>query len=80
RTIDEKNRIAIPAKLRDSLGSKFYITIGLDDVVDLRSEETFMTFSNKLIAQSQFSKHIPQSSTIHHYYTLLRFYWNNKNA
>ncbi len=55
RTIDEKNRIAIPAKLRDRLRqSKFYITIGLDDVVELRSEETFMTFSNKLIAQSQF--------------------------
>ncbi|WP_029513200.1 division/cell wall cluster transcriptional repressor MraZ [Mycoplasmopsis primatum] len=55
RSIDDKNRIAIPAKLRDGLGSKFYITIGLDNVIELRSEETFKTFSEKLISQSQFS-------------------------
>lgn len=47
--IDEKNRIVILFKLRDSLGSKFYIIIGFDDVIELRSEEIFMIFSNKLI-------------------------------
>lgn len=47
--IDEKNRIVILFKLRDSLGSKLYIIIGFDDVIELRSEEIFMIFSNKLI-------------------------------
>ncbi|MBZ4203640.1 division/cell wall cluster transcriptional repressor MraZ [Mycoplasma tauri] len=55
RQIDAKNRIAIPTKLRDGLGVKFYITIGLDNVIELRSEESFSAFSTKLISQSQFS-------------------------
>ncbi|WP_338822327.1 division/cell wall cluster transcriptional repressor MraZ [Mycoplasmopsis felifaucium] len=56
RNVDDKNRIMIPAKLRDSLGSKFFMTIGLSGAVELRSETAFKKFSSKLLNQSQFSK------------------------
>ncbi|WP_406616742.1 division/cell wall cluster transcriptional repressor MraZ [Mycoplasmopsis adleri] len=55
RNVDEKNRVAIPAKLRDSLGSKFYMTIGLSGVIELRSEAEYNIFAEKLLSQSQFS-------------------------
>lgn len=54
RNIDEKNRIAVPAKLRDDLGSKFYLTIGLEGVVEIRSEKEFNNFISFLTAQSQY--------------------------
>lgn len=56
RNVDDKNRISIPAKLRDNLGTKFYMTIGLENKIELRSQSEFEEFASKLLAQSQFSK------------------------
>lgn len=55
RSLDNKNRIIVPSKLRDALGSKFYITIGLEGAIELRSEKTFNDFISILNAQSNFS-------------------------
>lgn len=55
RSLDNKNRIIVPSKLRDALGSKFYMTIGLEGAIELRSEKTFNDFISILNAQSNFS-------------------------
>ncbi|VEU78405.1 cell division protein MraZ [Mycoplasmopsis columbinasalis] len=54
RTIDAKNRIILPAKIRDILGSTFFITLGLENVIELRNVEQFHVFASKLNAQSNF--------------------------
>lgn len=58
RNVDDKNRISIPAKLRDDLGSKFYLTIGLDGVIEIRSEANFKKFTEKLNSQNNFSSNV----------------------
>ncbi|MGV2393021.1 UNVERIFIED_CONTAM: hypothetical protein O8I53_08675 [Campylobacter lari] len=55
RSLDSKNRIIVPSKLRDSLGSKFYMTIGLGGIVELRSENSFNKMVDILNNQSNFS-------------------------
>ncbi|KUH47318.1 division/cell wall cluster transcriptional repressor MraZ [Mycoplasmopsis meleagridis] len=45
RTLDDRKRIILPPKVREALGNKFYITIGMEGIVELRSEKEF----NKLI-------------------------------
>ncbi|AIA29529.1 cell division protein MraZ [Mycoplasmopsis californica] len=52
RTIDAKNRVALPAKLRDALGSKFYLTISMNNVIELRDEAEFNSMTANLNAQS----------------------------
>lgn len=54
RTIDSKNRVMLPSKLRDNLGSKFYMTIGMENMVELRSQSEFDNFASKLNQQSNF--------------------------
>lgn len=39
--LDSKNRIIIPAKIRDALGDKFYLTKGYDGCISLYTEEKF---------------------------------------
>ncbi|VEU60839.1 cell division protein MraZ [Mycoplasmopsis bovigenitalium] len=56
RTIDSKNRVALPAKLRDALGSKFYLTIGMQNIVELRSEAEFAKLTADLTSKSAFDK------------------------
>lgn len=41
RSLDEKNRIMIPAKLRDPLGKVLYITLGPDGVLEIRDDKHF---------------------------------------
>lgn len=46
-TLDEKNRIIIPAKFRQSLGSEFVITKGLDNCLFVYSKEEWQEILNK---------------------------------
>ncbi|MGL4343272.1 MAG: division/cell wall cluster transcriptional repressor MraZ [Metamycoplasmataceae bacterium] len=48
RLIDDKNRVIIPPKMRDQLGSSFYITISSEKNLELRSKEEFQKFLNKI--------------------------------
>lgn len=48
--VDAKNRLSIPAKFREKLGSSFYITKGLDHCLFVFSEEEWGVFVSKLKA------------------------------
>ena len=47
-TIDEKGRIIIPAKFRDSLGEQFIITRGLENCLFVYSLENWAKITDKL--------------------------------
>ena len=47
-TIDEKGRLAIPAKLREELGTKCYLAMGMDACLSLYSEESWQRFAEKV--------------------------------
>lgn len=47
-TIDEKGRLIIPSKFRDSLGDKFIITRGLENCLFVYSLENWDKICNKL--------------------------------
>ncbi len=49
-TIDEKGRIIIPAKFRDSLGDQFIITRGIEACLFVYSLENWAKITNKLSA------------------------------
>ncbi len=48
RVIDSKNRAIIPPKLREELGNVFYITIGADKNLELRSKTQFQDFTQRI--------------------------------
>lgn len=50
RTLDDKNRVIVPSKLRDPLGRICYITLGPDKVLEIRDEKSFETFKDKLMS------------------------------
>lgn len=54
RNIDDKKRLALPSKLRDDLGSKIYLTVGLEGIVEIRSEKEFNKFVEILNQQNSF--------------------------
>ncbi|MCS4537145.1 division/cell wall cluster transcriptional repressor MraZ [Mycoplasma sp. CSL7475-4] len=56
RTIDVKNRVALPAKLRDALGSKFYLTIGMENVIEIRNEQQYEKLEQSLTSTSMFDR------------------------
>lgn len=47
-TLDPKGRLAMPAKLRESLGSKFIITKGLDGCLFIYDMQQWQLLENKL--------------------------------
>ena len=47
-TIDDKNRLAIPAKLREELGAVCYLAMGMDACLCLYSEESWQQFTEKV--------------------------------
>lgn len=49
-TLDAKGRLAMPAKLRESLGSKFIITKGLDGCLFVYDMEQWHKLEQKLAA------------------------------
>ncbi len=50
-TLDAKNRLFIPAKLREELGSTFYITRKLEKALVVYSKEGWQELKDKLHAQ-----------------------------
>ena len=56
RTLDDKKRVMIPSKLRDPLGDIFYITLGPDNVLELRDESSFKVWRDKLLSTNMLSK------------------------
>ncbi|MGL6124880.1 MAG: division/cell wall cluster transcriptional repressor MraZ [Metamycoplasmataceae bacterium] len=48
RCIDSKNRAIIPPKMREELGNVFYITIGADKNLELRSKSQFEEFAQRI--------------------------------
>ena len=49
-TIDAKGRLAIPARLRDELGSVFYVTLSMEKCLSAYSAENWQKFSDKVSA------------------------------
>lgn len=49
-TLDTKGRLAMPAKLRESLGNKFMITKGLDGCLFVYDQEQWQLLEKKLAA------------------------------
>lgn len=47
-SLDSKNRIVVPAKLREGLGSRFVITKGLDECLYVYPLEEWKVLENKL--------------------------------
>ena len=47
-SLDEKNRVILPSKLRDKLGQTVYITLGLDKCLAIYPEETFVEIASRL--------------------------------
>lgn len=56
RTLDIKNRVAIPAKLRNEFGAVAFLTLGPDRILELRNESEFEIFKNKLTNNNLLSK------------------------
>ena len=46
--IDAKGRLFIPAKLRESLGETFHVTMGQDHCLSIYSDESWNVFMDKL--------------------------------
>ena len=49
-TIDAKGRLAVPSRLRDELGSVFYVTLSMDRCLSAYSAENWQKFSDKVDA------------------------------
>jgi MraZ protein len=49
-TLDAKGRLFIPAKLRDELGSQFYVTKGLDNCLFVYPEKEWDEISERIAA------------------------------
>lgn len=47
-TVDTKGRLIVPAKLRENLGERFFITIGLDRCLFAYSLEEWFKFQNHI--------------------------------
>lgn len=56
RALDDKNRVMIPSKLRDSLGDVFFITLGPDNILEMRNENSFSKYRDALLGQNFLNK------------------------
>ncbi|MBQ9980315.1 MAG: division/cell wall cluster transcriptional repressor MraZ [Oscillospiraceae bacterium] len=50
-TIDAKGRVSVPSRLREKLGSQFYVTIGLDRCLAVYSQSRWDEFAEKFASQ-----------------------------
>ncbi len=48
--IDVKNRVIVPAKFREDLGERFYVTKGLDGCLFVLSEQGWQDLQEKIVA------------------------------
>lgn len=49
-SIDQKNRIILPAKYRELLGEEFYVVLGFDPCLCIYTEESYKSFEEKIMA------------------------------
>lgn len=49
RKLDDKNRVMIPSKLKNSLSKVSYITVDFDNILTIRDNKSFAEWSSKLI-------------------------------
>lgn len=56
RILDDKNRILIPSKLRKNLGNFVYITLGLDNILEIRNKSDFLNWKEKLLSNNLLNK------------------------
>ncbi|QJG67119.1 division/cell wall cluster transcriptional repressor MraZ [Mycoplasma phocoenae] len=56
RSLDEKNRLVVPAKFREELGSTFFITYGFDNSIAVRSSAEWKKMEEKLQANNSLDK------------------------
>ena len=49
-SLDAKGRLAVPSRLRDELGSVFYVTLSMDRCLSAYSSESWQNFSDKVDA------------------------------
>ena len=56
RTLDDKKRVMLPAKLRDKVGSHFYISLGPDGVFEIRDSSSFEVWKSKLLNANTLNK------------------------
>ena len=49
-TIDQKNRIILPAKYRELLGEEFFVVLGFDKCLCIYTEETYKAFEEQILA------------------------------
>jgi len=52
KTLDPKNRVIVPAKLRKELGSSFYLTVGPDKIIEARDAKSFEIFQTALLSNN----------------------------
>lgn len=48
RVIDDKNRVIIPPKMREKLGSSIFVTVSEDNVLEIRGKQEFSAFLGKI--------------------------------
>ncbi len=51
-TLDAKGRLFMPAKLRENLGSEFYVTVSMDKCLSVYSSESWAVFTERVNAMS----------------------------
>ncbi len=56
RTLDNKNRVLIPSKLRKNLNYLIFITLGPDNVLEIRNKKNFLEWKNKLLSTNSLNK------------------------
>ncbi|MDO5690648.1 MAG: division/cell wall cluster transcriptional repressor MraZ [Tissierellia bacterium] len=54
--IDDKGRVIIPAKLREGLGSTFYVTKGMERCLFVYPEEEYSNMANRLKSLNEISR------------------------
>lgn len=54
-TLDDKNRVSLPAKFRKELGKKVILTRGLDPCLSVYSMSEWKKFSDELASQTSFN-------------------------
>ncbi|RTZ68089.1 MAG: cell division/cell wall cluster transcriptional repressor MraZ [Tenericutes bacterium] len=52
KSLDPKNRVIVPAKLRKELGNYFYLTVGPDRILEARDAKSFDVFQNSLTSNN----------------------------
>ncbi|MCK5945861.1 MAG: division/cell wall cluster transcriptional repressor MraZ [Mycoplasmataceae bacterium] len=56
RSLDEKRRVIVPSKFRNALGKTFYITLGADNTLDMRTSNDFEVWMAKINGTNMLSK------------------------